>query len=107
MNIVANQEDAEPLPGTKRDSRGSADNHRTTAMIAAFATLAFLIAMWFGIVAIAETLAESGDRVLAALKGVSPLAMPVRQAQVPVRVSGRAVRQAQTLRARPKLRAAA
>ena len=76
-------------------------------MIAAFATLAFLIAMWFGIVAIAETLAESGDRVVAALKGRSSLAMPPRQAQVPVRVSARTVRQAQTLRARPKLRAAA
>ena len=76
-------------------------------MIAAFATLAFLIAAWFAVVAIAETLGESGGKVIAALKGVSPLAMPVRQAQVPVRVSGRAVRQAQTLRARPKLRAAA
>lgn len=76
-------------------------------MIAAFATLAFLTAIWLVVVTMAETLGESGGKVLAALKGHSPLAITVHQAQVPVRVSARTVRQAPTLRARPKLRAAA
>ena len=107
MNIGLNQQDAEPLPGTKRDSSGSADNQRDGLMIAALATLAFLVAIWAVVVAMAETFAESGEKIMAALKGQSPLAIPVRQAPVPVRVSARSVRQARPVRARPKLRAAA
>ena len=76
-------------------------------MIAALATLAFLVAIWAVVVAMAETLAESGEKIMAALKGQSPLAIPVRQARVPVRVSVRSVRLARPVRARPKLRAAA
>jgi hypothetical protein len=107
MNIVCNQQHAEPPPGTKRDSSGSADNQRDGLMIAALATLAFLVAIWAVVVAMAETLAESGEKIMAALKGQSPLAIPVRQAPVPVRVSVRSVRQVRPVRARPKLRAAA
>jgi hypothetical protein len=107
MNIVCIQQHAEPLPGTKRDSSGSADNQRDGLMIAALATLAFLVAIWAVVVALAETLVESGEKIMAALKGQSPLAIPVRQAPVRVRVSARSVRQARPVRARPKLRAAA
>ncbi len=74
-------------------------------MIAALATLAFLVAIWAVVVAMAETLAESGEKIVAALKGQSPLAIPVRQAPVPVRA--RSVRQVKPVRARPMLRAAA
>ena len=77
------------------------------AMIAALATLAFLVATWAVVVAMAETFAESGEKIFAALRGQSPLATPVRHAAVPVRVSVRSVRQARPVRARPKLRAAA
>lgn len=76
-------------------------------MIAALATLAFLVAIWAVVVAMAETFAESGEKIMAALKGQSPLAIPMHQAPVSVRVSARSVRQARPVRVRPRLRAAA
>ena len=44
-------------------------------MLAAFATLAFLIAMWLCVTVVAGTLEQSGSKIVAALKGRSPLAV--------------------------------
>jgi hypothetical protein len=76
-------------------------------MIAAFATLAFLATIWLLGLIVAQTVEESGGKIVAALRGRSPLATPVFQAPVPVRVSQRSVRQQASVRAQPKLRAAA
>jgi len=61
-------------------------------MIAAFGTLAFLATLWLLVVVGAAVLEESGEKILAALKGV-----PVKQPSVSI-VSVR-------MRARPRTRA--
>lgn len=76
-------------------------------MIAALATLAFLATIWLLFVLAAQILADSKGKIVAALKGQSQLATPLFQAPVPVRVSQRSISQQRTLRATPKLRAAA
>jgi hypothetical protein len=75
-------------------------------MLAALATIAFLAAIWLFVVAAATTLEESGSKIVAALRGKSPLATPAPIAPVAVRVRLRS-RPQPVLRARPQLRAAA
>jgi len=76
-------------------------------MLAPLATIAFLSALWLGIVALARTLEHRGSKIMAALACQSPLATP-RSVEVPVRVSNRIVaRQQRPMRATPTLRAAA
>ena len=74
-------------------------------MLAPLATLAFLAALWLVAVTIAEMLGEGGARIAAALNGRSPLATAPRIRPVAGRVSQRS--RPRTLRAQPRLRAAA
>ncbi|MEO5772754.1 MAG: hypothetical protein ABIQ32_01370 [Sphingomicrobium sp.] len=76
-------------------------------MITALATLAFLATLWLVVVAAAQTFAESGSRIMAAIKGQSALAVPVHRSAVPVRLSQRSIKPRRAMRAQPKLRAAA
>ncbi len=76
-------------------------------MLAAFATLAFLSAIWLVVVAAAHTLEGSGAKLVDALKGRSILAVPA-PAPVTLRYSKRMPAYPQlTLRAEPQWRAAA
>lgn len=74
-------------------------------MLAALATLAFLVTIWAAVIAAALTLGGNRAKILAALSGRSQLCQR-RSAPVPVRVSQRS-RQQRPLRARPEWRAAA
>ena len=79
---------------------------RINAMLAAFATAAFLAILWMiGVVAL-QMVGESGGKILAALKGQSILAVPAVEVPVTVRVSQRP-RQQRALRVQPQWRAAA
>jgi hypothetical protein len=75
-------------------------------MIAAFATLTFLLALWLCAVTVVATLEQSGFKILAALKGRSLLATPVI-APIQGRVSQRYPSPQRPIRARLALRAAA
>jgi hypothetical protein len=75
-------------------------------MIAAFATLTFLIAMWLCAIAIAVALEQCGSRMVAALKGRSPLAVP-SMPPIKLRVSQRYPSAQRLVHARVALRAAA
>ena len=79
---------------------------RETAMIAALGTLAFLVTLWLLVQVAATTLDESGGKIVAALKGRSPLATAPIAQPISWKFSPR-VRAKQPLRARPTLRAAA
>lgn len=72
-------------------------------MIAPLATLVFLATLWLVVVAAAAMLERSGSKVLASLKGRSPLAAGPAIAASPIRISQRA-RPQPALRARPRLR---
>ena len=72
-------------------------------MTFALATLVFLATLWMLVVTGAALLERSGGKMLSALRGDAPFA-PL--ATVPVRVRTRHPQQA-TVRARPRLRAAA
>ena len=75
-------------------------------MFAAIASAVFLATLWMlGVVAF-RTFAESGGKILAALKGRSILAAPPLDTRIAVRVSQRS-RQQPALRARPQWRVAA
>ena len=75
-------------------------------MFAAIASAVFLATLWLlGVVAF-RTFAESSGKILAALKGQSPLATPRSDVRIAVRVSQRS-RQQPALRARPQWRVAA
>ncbi len=75
-------------------------------MLAALATLVFLVTLWtIGVVAV-RTLEESGSRMLAALRGHSPLAYSATFVPVAGRASAR-TRAQRTTRAVPRWRAAA
>ena len=76
-------------------------------MTAALATIVFLSAIWLVAAAMIETWQESGSKIAAALRGHSPLSVRAVQAPVAVRVTQRSFRQQPSLRAQPKLRAAA
>ena len=75
-------------------------------MLAPFATLAFLAALWLVGFMILPMLGHSGGKIAAALKGRSPLATEVKLRLVAVRVSQRP-RAQPTLHAQPQWRAAA
>jgi hypothetical protein len=72
-------------------------------MIAALGTLAFLAALWLLMVVGAAVLEESGAKIAAALKGASRQPFPFYQ-YLRIRSHPRLMR---TMRARPRLRAAA
>ena len=74
-------------------------------MLAPLATLAFLAALWLLAVTLAEMLGESGAKIAAALSGRSPLATAPKIRPIAGRVSQRS--RQRTLRAQPRLRAAA
>ena len=76
-----------------------------TVMIAPFATLAFLAALWLLAMIIAEMLGDSGAKISAALSGRSPLTTAPSIRPIAGRVSQRSRQRA--LRAQPQLRAAA
>ena len=75
-------------------------------MLAPLATLAFLAALWLLAVVAVQTLGESGEKIIAALKGRSLLAAVPPVPAVAARVTQRA-RPQRALRAQPRLRAAA
>lgn len=75
-------------------------------MLAPLATLAFLATLWLIIVLGAEMFGDSGRKIAQALKGRSLLATTPTIRPVAVRISSRA-RPQRTLRAQPRLRAAA
>ena len=74
-------------------------------MLAPLATLVFLAGLWLVAVTIAEMLGESGSKVAGALSGRSPLASAPSIRPIAGRVSQRS--RERTLRAQPRLRAAA
>jgi len=75
-------------------------------MLAVFATLTFLITLWLCATVIAATLEQSGSKILAAIKGRSPLASPAI-APIKLRVSQRYPLSQRPMRVRGELRAAA
>jgi hypothetical protein len=85
-----------------RVGRGTKDG----IMIAAFATLTFLIAMWLCAIVIAATLEQNGSKIAAALKGRSPLAVPSAR-PIRLRVSQRYPSSQRPVHVRAALRAAA
>jgi hypothetical protein len=85
-----------------RVGRGTKDGN----MIAAFATLTFLIAMWLCVIVIAGTLEHNGSKMVAALMGRSPLATRAIP-PIKLRVSQRYPSTRQPVHARVALRAAA
>ena len=77
---------------------------RDDAMIAPFATLAFLTVLWLSAFLFADMFGRSGSRILAALRGEMPsLAQVVTVRAWPTR----SATYCRPLRARPQLRAAA
>jgi len=75
-------------------------------MLAVFATLTFLIAMWLCAAIVANTLEQSGSKIIAGLKGRSLLASPAAP-PIKVRVSQRYPVSQRPVRAWAGLRAAA
>lgn len=75
-------------------------------MLAVFATLTFLIALWVCAAVAAATLEQSGYKIIAALNG-RPSLEPASIAPVPGRISQRYPSQRRPLRAPVELRAAA
>ena len=75
-------------------------------MLAALATLTFLVAIWLCAIANAGTLEQSGSKIVAALKGHSSLALPAIR-PIEGRVTPRYPASQRPLRARAELRAAA
>jgi hypothetical protein len=73
---------------------------------APLATLAFLVTLWVVSLVLGDLLSEGLGKVIATLKGRSPLATTPNIRPVAVRVSQRS-RQQRALRAQPRLRAAA
>lgn len=77
-------------------------------MIAAFVTLAFLVAGWAALYAVAMTSDDSGKKILAALKGQSIASQPIMLQPVTVRFSQRyPAPRSQPVRATAEWRAAA
>ena len=75
-------------------------------MIAALSTLAVLSLLWFVVSIGLAMLEEDGGKILATLKGRSPLTVAPMVQPISWKVSAR-VRTARPMRARPMLRAAA
>ena len=74
-------------------------------MTAPLATLAFLVTLWVVNLVLADLLSDGLGKVIAALSGRSPLATAPRIRPIAGRVSQRS--RPRTLRAQPRLRAAA
>jgi hypothetical protein len=77
-----------------------------TVMTAPLATLAFLVTLWVVSLVLTDLLSDGLAKIIAALKGRSPLASAPSIRPVAVRVSQRS-RPQRALRAQPRLRAAA
>ena len=92
--------------GTKGLRRGLPLLAREHAMTAALSTIAVLSLLWFVSALILQMLDESGGKMLAALKGRSPLATTPAVQPISWKVTSRS-RAMRPLRARPTLRAAA
>ena len=75
-------------------------------MLAVFATLIVLVAMWLSAIIVAATLEDSGFKILAALKGRSIMGSAVVVAPIKLRVSER-YPASRPMRVEAKLRAAA
>ena len=75
-------------------------------MLAAFATLAFLIALWLCLTVVAETLEQSGYKIIAALKRRESLEL-ASIAPIAGRVTQRYPSPRRPLRGQTELRAAA
>ena len=75
-------------------------------MLAPLATLAALTVLWLVMMVVAELLDQRIDRIVAALKGRSALAMTIDMRPSVTRVSQRS-RPQPAARAQPRLRAAA
>jgi hypothetical protein len=105
-NIVSVQTDAPERGWNKLTPAWFRAPTRDAAMIAALATVAFLATLWLLAMLGLAIFDESGPKVLAALKGQSPLAMAPEVQSVTWKVTSRS-RARQPLRARPQLRAAA
>ena len=75
-------------------------------MLAVFATLIVLVAMWLSAIIVAATLEESGFKILATLKGRSIMASAAVDAPIKLRVSERYPAQ-RPIRVEAGLRAAA
>jgi len=75
-------------------------------MLAPFATLAFLLALWLAAVVVAQILSHSKSRIAVALRGEEPMkvgiSLVIRSRPSRARASLR-----QPMRAQPQLRAAA
>ena len=81
---------------------------RRQIVIAAFATLAFLVAGWAALYAVAMTGDESVAKIIAAVKGQSIAAQPIMLQRVSVRFSPRyPMPRSQTVQATAEWRAAA
>jgi hypothetical protein len=76
-------------------------------VIAALATLAFLIAGWAALYAVVMTSDDSGVKIVEALKGRSLAAEPMVLRPVTIRYAPRPVPRMQTMRAKVEWRAAA
>jgi hypothetical protein len=106
-NIVAVQQHAS-TPRNETGFCGFNAQPRNDAMLAVLSTLAFAGTLWLiGVIAL-RMIDESGGKILAALKGQSPIATP-QLAPVALRVGARArlVTQQRPVRAQLKRRAAA
>jgi hypothetical protein len=105
-NNLLSQREAMAKRNETCPNRLSASKSGTIAMLAAFATLAFLVAMWLAFGAALLTLARRNDKIVAALKGRSPLAIQPVVLPRAVRVTQLA-RLQRPMRAQPEWRAAA
>jgi len=74
-------------------------------MLALFATLAFLVAMWLCVTIVAATLEQNGLKIVAALKGQSLASASIQP--IKLRVSQRYPSMRRPMRAQAGLRAAA
>ena len=92
--------------GTKQVRYGCAAKQGTSLMLAPFATLVFLSAIWLAAVVLSHVFAGAGSRIAAALRGEAPAStgtsLVIRSRPARARIARR-----QPMNARPQLRAAA
>ena len=92
--------------GTKQVRYGCAAKQGTSLMLAPFATLVFLSAIWLAAVVVGRIFAGSGARIAAALRGGAPAStgtsLVIRSRPARARIARR-----QPMHAQPQLRAAA
>jgi hypothetical protein len=105
-NIALVQTDARERGWNKAIPFGFAASTRDTDMIAALATAAFLATLWLLAMIGLGMLEDSGEKIVAALKGRSPLAMKPQVEAGSWKISPRN-RARPVMRVRPTLRAAA